>query len=293
MVPTPNEFVLLAPILMKRSSLFLFLFIVVILDLNATTLKVLFIGNSYTYTNNMPQIVRDLALQNGDTLIFDASDPGSYSFEKHCSYGPTITKIFSQKWDVVVLQEQSELPSFKPEEVTKQVLPYAHKLDSMVHANNPHTQTMFLMTWGHKNGEPTRCGTDPAICNYTGMQQRIKDTYMRLTQVNKAIVAPVGVAWNTVRTNNPSIELFVSDNIHPSLAGSYLEACVMYASFFHRHTTGNKYCGTLPAAVVSTLQQTADATVFDHLAQWQQYGHFPYTQGNLNNSKQSSTRKHR
>jgi hypothetical protein len=241
----------------------------------------------------MPQMVHDLALRNGDTLIFDASDPGSYSLEKHYNYAPTRTKIASQKWDVVILQEQSELPAFKADEVSKQVLPYAHKLDSLIHANDKHTQTMFLMTWGHKNGEPSHCAADPVICSYKGMQQRIYDTYMLLASTEKAIVAPVGAAWQQVVDQWPGIELFVSDNIHPSVAGSYLEACVMYASLFHKHSGGNAYVATLPKATADKLQQVADATVFDHLARWQQYGHFPYSQGNLNSQGTGNTRPHK
>ncbi|MBS1688716.1 MAG: hypothetical protein JSS96_08325, partial [Bacteroidetes bacterium] len=77
----------------------------------ATTRKVLFIGNSYTYTNNMPSMLQSLAAEMGDTLVFNQSTPGGYTLEEHCSYSPTISLILSQQWDIVVLQEQSELPS--------------------------------------------------------------------------------------------------------------------------------------------------------------------------------------
>ena len=186
----------------------------------ATTRKVLFIGNSYTYTNNMPLMLQQLSASLGDTLIYDESDPGGYTLAQHSAYAPTIAKIFSQQWDIVVLQEQSELPSFPPAEVDTEVYPYAHKLDSMIHANDSCTQTIFLMTWGHGNGDPLNCGSYPAICTYDGMQIRLRESYMQMTQDNHAIVAPVGVAWKMVMDSIPSIWLYISDSSHPLPTGS-------------------------------------------------------------------------
>ena len=243
---------------------------------NATTRKVLFIGNSYTYTNNMPLMLKSLAANLGDTLIYDESDPGGYTFAMHCTNAITISKIFSQQWDIVVLQEQSQMPSFPPAEVDTEVYPYAHKLDSFIHANDSCTQTMFLMTWGHANGDPANCATYPVICTYSGMQERLRDSYLQMTQDNHAIVAPVGVAWKIMMDSFPSIWLYISDSSHPVIPGSYLESCVLYSSIFHKSSLGSTYTDGLTTPVITTLQQVADRVVFDSLTQWQQYGHYPY-----------------
>jgi PKD domain len=243
--------------------------------ISATTRKVLFIGNSYTYTNTMPAMLQAFAAAKGDTLIFDQSDPGGYTFAQHSVYGPTITKIFSQQWDIVVLQEQSQLPAFPPAEVDTEVYPYAHKLDSMIHANDTCTQTMFMMTWGHANGDPMNCAFYPVICTYAGMQGRLRESYMQMTQDNHAIVAPVGAAFKVAMDSFPTLWLYNPDSSHPIVPGSYLQTCVLYASIFHKPSFGCSYTDGLTTANAQTLQQIADKVVLDSLSQWQQYGHYP------------------
>ncbi len=264
---------------MKRKSLFgLLLFVIMFSSatLHAATRRVLFIGNSYTYVNNMPLILQNVALAKGDTLIYDESDPGGYTLAMHSTYAATIAKIFAQQWDVVVLQEQSQLPSFPPAEVDTEVYPYAHRLDSMIHANDSCTQTMFLMTWGHANGDPSNCAFYLVICTYTGMQMRLRESYLQMALDNHAVVAPVGMAWKKVMDSIPSIWLYMTDSSHPVVPGSYLEASVMYGSIFHKKTLGCTYTDGLSATVAGTLQQVADRVVFDSLSQWQQHGHYPY-----------------
>ena len=237
--------------------------------------NVLFIGNSYTYTNNMPLMVQTLATAMGDTLNYDESAIGGYTLQMHCGYAPTLAKIASQKWDVVILQEQSELPAFPPAQVDTAVLPYAHMLDSMIHANDSCTQTMFLMTWGHANGDPPNCDSYTVICNYEGMQERLRESYMLMTQDNQAIVAPVGMAWKTIMDSFPSLWLYIPDSSHPNIDGSYLETCVVYSSLFHQPVSGCGYTAGITAADAAILQSVSDKTVFDSLAVWQQWGHYP------------------
>lgn len=242
----------------------------------ATKRKVLFIGNSYTYTNNMPGMLQAFATAKGDTLVYDESDPGGYTFEEHCVYAPTIAKIFSQQWDVVVLQDQSQEPAFPPDQVDTQVYPYAHRLDSMIHANDSCTQTMFMMTWGHADGDPDNCGFYPVICTYAGMQQRLRESYLQMTQDNNAVVAPVGAAWKVVRDSFPSLWLYMADSVHPIVPGSYLETSVLYGSIFHKRALGCTYLDGLSTSDAQTLQRIADKVTIDSLSQWQQYGHYPY-----------------
>lgn len=245
--------------------------------LSATTRKVLFIGNSYTFTNNMPLMLQTLASSMGDSLIYDQSDPGGYTLEQHSTYAPTLAKITEQQWDIVILQEQSELPAFPPDQVDTQVYPYAHILDSLIHANDSCTQTMFLMTWGHANGDPANCAGYPVICTYDGMQQRLRQSYLQMTQDNAAIVAPVGAAWQVMMDSfSSSIWLYISDSSHPAVPGSYLETCVLYSSIFHKRTLGCADTAGLTLTTAATIQRIADKVTMDSLYQWQQYGHYPY-----------------
>src|SRR4051812_10943292 len=76
------------------------------------TFRVLFIGNSYTYVNNLPQIVADVASSMGDSLIFDSYTIGGYTLEQHFADTNCTNKIKAGGWDYVILQEQSQLPAF-------------------------------------------------------------------------------------------------------------------------------------------------------------------------------------
>lgn len=241
----------------------------------ATTRKVLFIGNSYTYTNAMPTMLSNFATAKGDTLVFDESDPGGYTFEQHSTYAPTITKIFSQQWDLVTLQEQSQRPSFPPTQVEVEVYPFARKLDSMIHANDTCTQTMFMMTWGRQAGDWTNCGFYPVVCTYNGMQGRLRTSYMEMAQNNRGIVAPVGAAWKVMMDSFPSINLYSPDSSHPSIYGSYLQTCVLYGSVYHKKSFGCTYLAGIPLAQAQTLQRIADKVTLDSMTTWQQYGHYP------------------
>jgi hypothetical protein len=94
---------------------------------------------------------------------------------------------------------------------------------------------------------------------------------------NNAIVAPVGAAFKVMMDSFASaIWLYQPDSSHPVVTGSYLEACVLYSSIFHKRTLGGTYLSGLPAATAATLQRVADKVTMDSLVQWQQYGHYPY-----------------
>src|SRR6185369_11530052 len=120
------------------------------------------------------------------------------TFQQHTTNATTISGIFSQPWDIVVLQEQSQMPSFPPAQVATDVYPFAARLDSFVHANDTCTQTMFMMTWGRKYGDAMNCPSYPVVCAYVGMQSRLRDSYLQMTQDNHATVAPMGSAWKVI-----------------------------------------------------------------------------------------------
>ena len=230
--------------------------------------KILFLGNSYTAVNNLPDLIYRLALADGDTIVFDSSTPGGYTFEQHSTDPVALGKINAQAWDYVVLQEQSQRPSFDPQQVAVEVLPFARKLDSLIHVNNPCTQTVFYMTWGRKYGDASNCAFYPPVCTYAGMQQRLRESYLLMGDENHARVAPVGIAFQNSIAIDSAFELYNADQSHPSLAGSYLAACTFYATMFKRNPVGNTFISGLSANVAAYLQDVAAHTVLDSLATW-------------------------
>src|SRR5690606_13596616 len=74
--------------------------------------RVLFIGNSYTHTNDLPGMFTTLAASLGEDVVTGMSAPGGYTFNQHTQNTATLNALAQGDWDVVVLQEQSQLPSF-------------------------------------------------------------------------------------------------------------------------------------------------------------------------------------
>lgn len=230
--------------------------------------SVLFLGNSYTGVNNLPQMVQDIAQAAGDTLVADNYAPGGYTFARHCTDITTQERIFSQQWDCVVMQGQSQEPSFPPEQVATQTLPYVVRLDSMVRANDSCTITVMYETWGRKNGDQQNCAFYPPLCTYTGMQERLRESYKLFADTCKTIMAPVGEAWRAVVENEPSIELYQADESHPTIAGTYLAACVLYEVLFEKSVVGNTFIADIEQNTANILQSIAHRIVRDSAQTW-------------------------
>jgi len=233
-----------------------------------TTKRALFLGNSYTAVNNLPLIVSSLATSAGDTLIFDSNTPGGYTFQDHTTNVNSINKIMMGSWDYVVLQEQSQLPSFPIDQVEAEVFPYAQYLDSVINQYNPCGETMFYMTWGRKNGDAANCPYWPPVCTYTGMDSLLHLRYMMMAEDNHAVVSPVGAVWNYLRTNFPLIELYQPDESHPSLAGSYAAACCFYSSIFRKNPELITDDYGIPAVDAANIRAAVKAVVYDNFLEW-------------------------
>jgi PKD repeat protein len=253
---------------MKRSMLIISLLLLCINAKSQETKRVLFLGNSYTGVNNLPQMVANVAQSLGDSLVFDSNTPGGYTFQGHTTNATSQNKIAQGGWDYVVLQEQSQLPSFPYSQFSAQSLPYAIILTNQIRAADSCAKPLFYMTWGRKNGDQSNCASNPPVCTYAGMQHLLRERYLLMGDTTNAEVAPVGAVWRDVRANNPSIELYQTDESHPSLEGSYLAACTFYASIFHKSPVGAAPAPTMWAMDAIAIQQQATATVFDSLGAW-------------------------
>lgn len=256
--------------MLKRSILLSLCSLGIILSSYAQeTKKVLFIGNSYTYFNNMPSLLAGIASANGDSLIHDSSTPGGYYFRLHKSNATTISKINSQAWDYVVMQEQSQIPSLTAAIVGNDWSPpHAMVLDSLIKANNTCTETVFFMTWGRKNGDASYCGQHPPVCTFEGMQMALGSTYSFMADENNSTLAPVGMAWREARQQDSMLNLYTSDGSHPNINGSYLTACVFYATLYRKPSLGTTFYSTVDTLTAQFLQQVADQIVFDSLQTW-------------------------
>lgn len=234
----------------------------------AQSTSILWLGNSYTAANNLPDLVYQLALSAGDTVTYNSNTPGGYTLQMHSQNAMSLQLINQQSWDFVVVQAQSQEPSFNPTYVNTNVFPYAAFLDSAIQNNDSCTQTVFYMTWGRKNGDASNCAAWPPVCTYLGMQGLLRERYVQMAHDNNAVTAPCGEAWRNVIASGPTYDLYQPDESHPSLYGSYLNACVFYATMFRKSPVGLPFMSTLPTADAYFLQQVAASTVFDSMSVW-------------------------
>lgn len=249
--------------------------------------KVLFIGNSYTA--GLPAVIEQLSTSMGDTLVFTEVAPGGYTLQGHSTNMATLNAIKQDKWDVIVIQEQSQRPAFSPAQVASDTYPYAKILVDSIKANHSCSEPMFYMTWGRKNGDASNCAAYPPICTYSGMQARLKDSYLEMAKDNSGSVAPVGEAWKTVRDSVPSIDLYQPDESHPSTAGTYLAACVFYASIFHNSPIGSSFTSGLSTTDAERLQYFASKVVLGSINNWVKDGNYTVVEFSFNKNMQNVT----
>lgn len=208
-------------------------------------------------------MVAAVAASVGDTLIFDSNNPGGYTFAGHLQDNLSLSKIQAGSWDFVVLQEQSQFPSFPQYSMADAI-----GLRLKIRQFNPCARPLFYRTWGRKNGDASNCSAWPPVCTYAGMDSLLHLRYMQMAQVNHAEVSPVGSTWKYIRQQFPSIELYNADESHPSLAGTYAAACSFYASVFKKNPAAIPYNGGLTATEATNIRLAAKAVVFDSLANW-------------------------
>ncbi|MDT8070850.1 MAG: hypothetical protein ROO76_22030 [Terriglobia bacterium] len=242
------------------------------------SLRVLFIGNSYTYFNNLPEMFARLAeAGHQKKIVYEMQARGGLSLKDHWNRTATRNALANEKWDYVVLQDQSTLGNNFYFEGKRRIfsdeLFHTYAVDFANAIKDAGAIPVFYLTWASKTVPENQAALNAA--------------YMRVTRETKGIVSPVGIAWAEVEKEEPSINLFYRDSSHPSPAGTYLSACVFYATLFGRSPVGlpsrlsvgpvNLYPGTpspgknavlidLPPAQARKLQQAAwDASVYVRL----------------------------
>jgi hypothetical protein len=151
-------------------------------------------------------------------LRFDLETPGGVTLEKHWKDGKALAKIKSGKWDFVVLQDQSMAAIVKRESM----FDHAKKFDSEIKKQG--AKTILYMTWAAQNKPED--------------QSTISKAYLELSKELKTEIAPVGNAWESALKNDGKLVLHGTDKRHPNTTGSYLAACVFYATLYGNSPEG-------------------------------------------------------
>ncbi|MCP5537057.1 MAG: hypothetical protein H7A51_12630 [Akkermansiaceae bacterium] len=199
----------------------------------AETLRVLFVGNSYSF--QIPKAFENLAKAEGKKIHVEQVTKGGWTLAKHASAQATLDKIARGKWDVVVLQEQSQLPAFQEPQRSQQMDAPARQLADAVRTAD--AIPVFFLTWGRKDGDRQNAAVFPDD-TYEAMQKRLASGYRKTAaHAGGAYVVPVGEAWSMLHQMKKDDGLYAADGSHPAKRGNYLGACVFYSSLYDAKVT--------------------------------------------------------
>jgi len=230
------------------------------------TTKILFIGNSFTFFNNMPQMVQSLADSAHLPVLIGMHTPGGVSVGDiaqgsmaHMNNPALFSLIRSRKWDFAVLQDNQgrfirDSAVFSPASLVVQG--HLNIMDS-VKANNSCAKMILFGGWAFKNGSPPYGNTGIELI------KRILVNYRVLNDTMKEVIAPIGEAWTRAINYLPAVNLWDADDAHPSYAGSYLTASVIFSTIFNLPAKTLDYSAGLSSATSGKLRAFADSAVFD------------------------------
>lgn len=233
--------------------------------------EVLFIGNSYTYGNDLPALYRDLVASlkpAPDPLNVDSVTAGGRRLTQHAAEAAdasqrlgTLLSATGPQWTQVILQEQSQIPGFAPGQPDYDAS-LAAATDFGARIGSRGGALVFFMTWGRRAGDSSNSAR---FGDFSAMQGHLETGYRALAAAAQAAganasIAPVGLAFAEVHAEDAAAgdplepsslfyRLYAPDGSHPSLLGSYLAACVFAATTLQVDATDIEFT---PAGITET-----------------------------------------
>jgi hypothetical protein len=173
--------------------------------------RILFIGNSLTYANDLPAMVCTLARAAGRAVTCASVARPDVSLEDHWNSGPARATI-AEGWDLVVLQQG---PSALPESRTL-LVEYVRRFDGLIRKTG--ARTAVYMVWPSRQRRADAPG--------------VSQSYTAAARAVNGLLLPAGDAWRAAWAVDGGLALYGPDGFHPSPMGSYLAALVIYRQLF-------------------------------------------------------------
>jgi PKD repeat protein len=246
------------------------------------TLKVLFLGNSYTGYNGLPSMVKKLSYTKGKKIFIDSNTLYGQSLSDHIVNQKSLSKIRKGCWDFVILQDFSLNPVIDYYTKNK-MYPDISFLKTTIEKYNPCTKIITYMTWGRRFGgiQCLENNCSVSFKDFKQMQDSITNTYLRISNLLKVQCAPVGVTWKNI-LNESTNSLHTEDNSHPNIDGSYVAALTIFSSIWKVPTSGVEYYAGILPEKAKYYQQISDKTVFENSEKWNLYISKPIVNFNYN-----------
>lgn len=182
--------------------------------------KILFIGNSLTFTNQLPLTLAALALNSrtcSDLRLGEVVEGGATLDHMYNNTNAVKAILQDGPWTDVVLQDQSEAPLKSP----ASTLEYSERFAKEIAKIN--ARPVFFETWSLNGRQET--------------QSQFHDVYAEAARNAGGLFVPAGDAFAMCHAEHPEIDLY-GDDRHPNQQGTYLAACVFYKKFFGRTPVG-------------------------------------------------------
>ncbi len=217
-------------------------------------LNILFIGNSFTFVNDLPKMLETLAADAGDELsTASVLRGGAYLYQfadPENDLGKRLAEIYPMKnWDFIVLQDQSFNPANKPENFLDSVKMLCEQM-------NRSAKFLFYSTWAYRDQTEKLAKTG---MTYSEMLAALTASYQKAADLYHGIRVPVGDAFALSTAEHPDIDLYTEDDYHPSPCGTYLAACL-----FYRAITGKSSAVLAVPEGISDEQGSALRAIAEH-----------------------------
>lgn len=193
-------------------------------DGERATMRVLFIGNSYTRFNDLPRMVQSMSRSapRGPRLETRRETRGGYDLRNHWRHRRVRARIANGHFDAVVLQGHSLDPVRHPD----QMADYARRF--ALHTGSVGSRLVLFQTWARHPRSRVYRRYD--LGGPSAMHQQVETVYREVGRELDATVAPVGAAWQRAGRELPDVRLHRRDGTHPDVPGTYLSACVLYGT---------------------------------------------------------------
>lgn len=192
-------------------------------------LNILFIGNSFTFVNDLPKMLETIAADAGVEIAASSVLKGGaylhqFADSEH-ELGKRLAETYPAKnWDYIVLQDQSFNPAGNPDD-------FMVSAEKLCKAMNGGAKFLFYSTWAYRDNTEKLSKTG---MTYKEMLSALTASYRKAADSFGGIRVPVGDAFAAVSASYPEIDLYTPDDYHPSPCGTYLAACLFYTA-----VTGN------------------------------------------------------
>ncbi len=248
--------------------------------------NVLFVGNSLTYYNGMPQLLQDMLNETDLNIKIDQITFPGVSLESHIDYmtdpnkensryeknpgDTTITekKVIQKPWDVIVMQEGT-VRLLIPEAKNSLVVPAIQKIKSL--ATNEKCKFIIFHTWASNKAEFPKeyCYSSSIITKKIDgtkfCSERIADLKQEVELIDKAYQSIVKttsieksnngkIVYNFMK-NNPEIKIYADDQ-HPSVEGAFLNACIFYEMLTEKKAKNLKFNGNIDSKISNIIKNS-------------------------------------